>query len=127
MVFLDFQMIGSAMYSREDSFARAFAACFLDEFRSECGQETNALHCAVEALEKSLTDREEPFYLLQLFKGLTAVCRAAGGRSCLWRMKWTVPQTIRFSGLSVPASQVLLRAGQKGDGDLSLRDSGERL
>ena len=95
VVFLDFQMIGSAMYSREDSFARAFAACFLDEFRSECGQETNALHCAVEALEKSLTDREEPFYLLQLFKGLTAVCRAAG-RSCLWRMKWTVPQTIRF-------------------------------
>ena len=78
VVFLDFQMIGSAMYSREDSFARAFAACFLDEFRSECGQETNALHCAVEALEKSLTDREEPFYLLQLFKGLTAVCRAAG-------------------------------------------------
>lgn len=43
VVFLDFQMIGSAMYSREDSFARAFAACFLDEFRSECGQETNAL------------------------------------------------------------------------------------
>lgn len=78
VVFLDFQMIGSAMYSREDSFARAFAACFLDEFRSECGQETNALHRAVEALEKSLTDREEPFYLLQLFKGLTAVCRAAG-------------------------------------------------
>ena len=78
VVFLDFQMIGSAMYSREDSFARAFAACFLDEFRSECGQETNALHCAVEALEKSLTDREEPFYLLQLFKGLTAVCRVAG-------------------------------------------------
>ena len=78
VVFLDFQMIGSAMYSREDSFARAFAACFLDEFRSECGQETNALHRAVEALEKSLTDREEPFYLLQLFKGLTAVCRVAG-------------------------------------------------
>lgn len=69
VVFLDFQMIGSAMYSREDSFARAFAACFLDEFRSECGQETNALHCAVEALEKSLTDREEPFICCSFLRG----------------------------------------------------------
>lgn len=104
VVFLDFQMIGSAMYDREDSFARAFAACFLDEFRSECEtmsgredrawsetgrdlsgsadvvgeSETNALDRVVEALEKSLANREEPFYLLQLFKGLTAVCRAVG-------------------------------------------------
>lgn len=77
VLFLDFQMIGSAMYGKEESFARAFAACFLDEFRSECGTADEPLKYAVEDLEKSLADREEPFYLLQLFKKLICVCESA--------------------------------------------------
>lgn len=42
-VFLDFQMIGNAMYRSEDSFSRAFAIYFLDEFRMECQDCSEAL------------------------------------------------------------------------------------
>ena len=35
VIFLDFQIIGSAMYENEDSFSRAFADCFLSEFDME--------------------------------------------------------------------------------------------
>lgn len=77
VVFLDFQMIGSAMYQTEESFARAFAACFLDEFRSGYEVVGDALKYAVEELEKSSSDREEPFYLMQLFKRLIRICQAA--------------------------------------------------
>lgn len=70
VVFIDFQMIGSAMYEKEDSFSRAFTACFLDEFRHISGQSCQA----VKKLEMMLKEQDKPFYLMNLFQYLIAIC-----------------------------------------------------
>lgn len=74
VVFLDFQTIGSAMYETEDAFARAFASCFLEEFM-EITEWTDRMMEQIHKLEKSLEDPEHYFYLMQLFRNLTALCR----------------------------------------------------
>ncbi len=70
VVFMDFQMIGSAMYENEDSFSRAFAACFLDEFQHVSGQAGQT----AEELEQMLREPDKPFYLMSLFRYLIAIC-----------------------------------------------------
>lgn len=77
VVFLDFQMIGNAMYENEDSFARAFAVCFLDEFEPECTDRRERPDCAVKELKNILENQRESFYLMQLFRCLTAICEQA--------------------------------------------------
>lgn len=76
VVFLDFQMIGSEMYKNEDSFSRAFAICFLDEFLTECKTKSEALDATVNELKKML-EQQSPFYLMLLFRYLIAICEQA--------------------------------------------------
>lgn len=71
VVFIDFQTIGSAMYENEDSFSRAFTACFLEEFHNE-----SARH-SVKELGMMSEEKDKPFYLLHLFMCLTAICEQA--------------------------------------------------
>ncbi len=73
VIFLDFQMIGSAMYENENSFSRAFAVCFLDEFYTECKVKSDAQEHTVKELEKMIK-QPEAFYLMQLFRYLMAIC-----------------------------------------------------
>lgn len=77
VVFLDFQAIGSAMYESENSFACAFAVCFLDAFYMEWKEKTKPLELAVKSLEEALAGQRESFYLMQLFRGLMSICEAA--------------------------------------------------
>lgn len=74
VIFLDFQTIGNAMYQSEDAFARAFAACFLDEFHTEYPDLSEAMEHKAEDIEKILEEQERPFYLMNLFKHLIALC-----------------------------------------------------
>lgn len=78
VVFLDFQTIGNAMYQSEDAFARAFAACFLDEFRTEYPDWPDTMEYKAEELEKILEKQEKPFYLMTLFRYLIAFCELSG-------------------------------------------------
>lgn len=73
VIFLDFQIIGSAMYENEDSFSRAFADCFLSEFDIEYKNRSESIENAILDLKRSVEFQEE-FYLMQLFRHLTAIC-----------------------------------------------------
>lgn len=75
VIFIDFQTIGNAMYQDEDAFARAFAICFLDEFRTEYSDWSEEMRHKADGLEKLLEEQEKPFYLMNLFRYLTAFCK----------------------------------------------------
>lgn len=75
VIFLDFQEIGNEMYGDENSFSRAFAACFLEEFHAECKSMPEELRRGVRELERILEEQQDPFYLMQLFRKLTTICR----------------------------------------------------
>lgn len=77
VMFLDFQMIGSEMYKNEDSFSRAFAVCFLDEFFTACKCRTESLDHTIKELEKVLIQSSEPLFLMMLFRYLIAICEQA--------------------------------------------------
>lgn len=59
------------MYESEDTFSRAFITCFLEEFQNE-----SAGH-AVKELKLLSEEKNRPFYLLNLFQCLTAICAQA--------------------------------------------------
>lgn len=73
VIFLDFQIIGSAMYENEDSFSRAFADCFLNEFDMECKIKSDAMKNMIKDLKGSIKQPED-FYLMQLFRYLISIC-----------------------------------------------------
>lgn len=75
VIFLDFQTIGNEMYQNEKAFAKAFATCFLDEFCTEYPNWSDAMGHRVEVFEKVLEEQEKPFYLMDLFRHLIALCK----------------------------------------------------
>ena len=77
VIFMDFQTIGNAMYENEDSFSRAFAACFLEEFQTSgkiCEDKRPLAEQVIKELETVLVEQNRPFYLMNLFRYLIAVC-----------------------------------------------------
>ena len=54
VIFLDFQIIGSAMYENEDSFSRAFADCFLSEFDMEYKNRSESIENTILELKRSV-------------------------------------------------------------------------
>lgn len=77
VIFMDFQTIGNAMYENEDSFSRAFAACFLEEFQTSgkiCEDKRPLAEQVIKELETVLVELNRPFYLMNLFRYLIAVC-----------------------------------------------------
>ena len=77
VIFMDFQTIGNAMYENEDSFSRAFAACFLEEFQTSgkiCEDKRPLAEQVIKELESVLVEQNRPFYLMNLFRYLIAVC-----------------------------------------------------
>lgn len=77
VIFMDFQTIGSAMYENEDSFSRAFATCFLEEFQTSgkiCEDKRPLAEQVIKELETVLVEQNRPFYLMNLFRYLIAVC-----------------------------------------------------
>lgn len=76
VIFLDFQSIGNEMFENETSFSRAFTIYFLEEFLTECQNQSESLKHAVNELEKML-HQSSPFYLMLLFRALNAICNLA--------------------------------------------------
>lgn len=74
VVFMDFQTFGNATYENEDIFARAFAACFLDEFYTECTVIPERLETQLRKLKHALENQNSDLHLMILFKNLTALC-----------------------------------------------------
>lgn len=77
VIFMDFQTIGNAMYENEDSFSRAFATCFLEEFQTSgkiCEDKRPLAEQVIKELETVLVEQNRPFYLMNLFRYLIAVC-----------------------------------------------------
>lgn len=74
VIFLDFQSIGSEMYENENSFSRAFAGCFLEEFHTAYKDTPEPLKHAVKELEDAVK-QQEIFYLMQLFQYLMTICK----------------------------------------------------
>lgn len=77
VIFMDFQTIGNAMYENEDSFSRAFATCFLEEFQTLgkiCEDKRPLAEQVIKELETVLVEQNRPFYLMNLFRYLIAVC-----------------------------------------------------
>ena len=74
VIFLDFQSIGSEMYENENSFSRAFADCFLEEFHTAYKDTPEPLKHAVKELEDAVK-QQETFYLMQLFQYLMTICK----------------------------------------------------
>ncbi len=74
VIFLDFQSIGSEMYENENSFSRAFAGCFLEEFHTAYKDTPEPLKHAVKELEDAVK-QQETFYLMQLFQYLMTICK----------------------------------------------------
>lgn len=74
VVRLDFQVLGSASYKDENTFALAFASCFVNaaELYDKNITEENPAICKLCALEK---EREPDFDLMRMFRILQDFCR----------------------------------------------------